>query len=297
VNPHRPIDKTRPGHVVGHKNLSHLERRTTRDNINRAYKHATGLHRSPATNGRINGWRHDYASRHNNYLRNRFATCGGFYRNDAYRYHYSHWFGHGFCGGYYYPVYPWYDIGSYFVYPMVNWMYVGAVDTDYYREWYGADYDVCPVKGFPYARAYFPTQQIRDLGTDMSALDAATQCNFRTAMVLMSKSIVDQVSATIAATYAVGDSDIVVNHYENLDNQSVVLEGFVTQDNINVPFKAVLDLVTPANTLVFMPKDADPSATQLNDLDNLNQQIKNHGGDPTVTDDEPDSLVTPPPAT
>ncbi len=278
-----------------HKDLSHRERRVTRDNIDRAYHHAKGLRRAPATHARINGWKRDYASRHNNYLRTRYNHCGGFYRNDSYRYGYSRWFNHGFCGGFYYPVYPWYDIGSYFVYPMVNWMYVGSVDVDYYREWYGADYDVCPVTSFPYARAYFPTQQMRDLGTDMSALDARTQCAFRTAMVIMSKSIIDQVSASISATYAVGDSDIVVTHYENLNNASVVLEGFVTQDNINLPFKAVLDLRTPANTVVFMPKDADPSGDQINELDRLNQKIKDNGGDPTVTDDEPDSLVTPPP--
>jgi hypothetical protein len=87
-----------------------------------------------------------------------------------------------------------------------------------------------------------------------------------------------------------------VNHYENLGNTGVVLEGFINHDDINLPFKAVLDLVTPSNTSVFIPTSDEPIQTDIDQLDRLNNQVKNLGGDPSQVNDEPENLVTPPPA-
>ena len=296
MNPSRPIHRDRPSHVITHKGLSHLGGGHTRNNLNGAYRRASGLRYSTGVNNRLYGFRNRYFSTHQNYLQRRFGVCGGFYRNDVYRYHYSRWFNHGFCGGYYYPVYPWYNIHNYFVYPMINWLYVQTVDTEYYQTWYGTDYNVCPVTAFPYATAFFPTQQMRDLGMEMSGLNATLQCGFRSAMVIMTKSLVQLVANQIAASFVLADSDIVVNHYENLGNTGVVLEGFINHDDINLPFKAVLDLVTPSNTSVFIPTSDEPIQTDIDQLDRLNNQVKNLGGDPSQVNDEPENLVTPPPA-
>lgn len=244
----------------------------------------------------MHGFRTHYASTHNRYLRNRFNVCGGFYRNNAYRFHYSSWFNRGFCGGFYYPVHPWYEIDTYFIYPMVNWMYVGTVDTDYYREWYGADYDACPVTKFAYAGAFFPTQQMRDLGMEASGLTPALQCGFRTAMLTMTRSLVEQVSLQIGASFVLADSDIVVTHYQNLSDTGYVLEGFINHDTINLPFKAVVDVVTPANTYAFIPTQDEPNPVDEANLDKVNNRIKDLGGNPDQVDEEPDTLVTPPPA-
>ncbi len=193
-------------------------------------------------------------------------------------------------------MHPWYAIDTYFVYPMVNWMYVGKVDVEYYRTWYGADYDSCPVTTFAYARAFFPTQQMRDLGMEMSGLKASLQCGFRKAMVTMTQSLVDQVASQIGASFTLADSDIVVNHYQNLGNTGVEMEGFINHDTINLPFKAVLDLVTPANTYAFIPTQDEPNPADEANLGKVNAHIKKLGGNPDEVDDEPESLVTPPPA-
>ncbi|MBY0370450.1 hypothetical protein K2X33_07175 [bacterium] len=289
MNPGRTPQKTYPAHRVTHQNPSHLERKITRDNLTNAHNRALGVRYSMASNQRLANWQRSYDGNHNanSYLRNRYNVCGSFYASDAYRFHYSNWFQHGFCGGYYYPVRPAYNISAYFYYPIANWMYAPDVDVDYYRQWYGGEYDNCPVTAFQYARGFYPTEQIRDLGTDMSALNATLQCGFRTAMTNMTAQIVQLVSDQIGEAYQLQDSDIVVNHYENLGNAAVEMEGFVNQDNINLPFKAVLDLVTPANTYVFVPQGDVPTPPDLIQLGKVNDAIKAAGGDPMSVDDEP----------
>ena len=87
-----------------------------------------------------------------------------------------------------------------------------------------------------------------------------------------------------------GFSEIVVNHYENLQNQSIVIEGFVDQGELHVAFKGVLDLVDPAQTLVFLPKGQEPSAAELNLLDDMNAKIRKLGGNPEVVAAEPEQV-------
>ena len=112
----------------------------------------------------------------------------------------------------------------------------------YYQTVYGTEYEQCPVATNDYARAYFPTDSMRDLGIEISGLSAAVQCNFRAAILKARQDLQGEISMMIAATFQFNEYDIVVNHYENLQNQAVVLEGFVEQGSIKVAFKMVLDL-------------------------------------------------------
>ena len=62
------------------------------------------------------------------------------------------------------------------------------------------------------------------------------------------------------------------------------------QQDLHVAFKAVLDLINPAQTLVFLPKTQEPTAAELNLLDNMNQKIRLLGGDPNSVAQEPESF-------
>ena len=66
-------------------------------------------------------------------------------------------------------------------------------------------------------------------------------------------------------------------------------------DNVNVAFKAILNLNSPANTVVFAPANQEPTAEELNKLDKVNTQVKALGGDPYQVDLEPENVVPAPP--
>ncbi len=233
-----------------------------------------------------------FSNRYHNWLATRWGVCNGYYHNNAFRFYYSGWFNFGFCGGYYYPVRPFWQMDMYYYYPMIYWLYVDITDGDvpYYETWYGPDYPSCPVDSFKYRRAFYPTDTMRDLGIDMSALPADAQCRFREAMVNMTDSLVAKVSGVINASFTLHEFDIVVNHYENLQNQGVTLAGYVDRDNIHVPFQAFLDLANPSATSVFVPTTQEPSSSQLNELEEQNDQVTNLGGNPNVIDIEPEHL-------
>ncbi len=287
-----PVVITHPGHTIPHTHPSHLGNPHTVNNINHAKQHIGSIHHSPGVMTHMHGKNQWFGNKYGGALQVKYNSCKPYYNNNQYKFYYSGWFNHGFCGGFYYPVRPWWGINEYFYYPTIYWLYVdiGNDDIPYYQTVYGNEYNSCPVKAFEYARVYFPTDNLRDLGIEMSALRPALQCNFRSAMLTMTESLQAQISDMLAASFTFGEYSVVVNHYENLQNQGVVLEGFVDQGDLHVAFKGILDLVNPDNTLVFLPKGQDPTAAELNLLDDMNDKIRSLGGNPDQVNLEPENV-------
>src|SRR5262249_31711645 len=142
--------------------------------------------------GKSSWFQHKYGV----YLQNHYNKCKPYHYNNQFKFYYSGWFKHGFCGGFYYPIRPWYAIHEWFYYPVIYWLYVdlGPQDIPFYQEIYLNEYPSCPVKAFEYARVFFPTDSLRDLGIEMSALKPAIQCNFRESMLRATKSLQQQLS-------------------------------------------------------------------------------------------------------
>jgi hypothetical protein len=238
----------------------------------------------------------------------RFHDFDDYYHHNHYRYYYSGWFDHGFYGGYWYPVFLCDNIEDYFVYPVIYWLYADYVDVEYYQAYYGDDWNTYPIADpFPYSGVFFPTDTLRDLMMEVSGLAPALQANFRTSLTNFTASLDSQVSATLVAPYEYSDNDIVVDYYVDLFDQGgnltgIEIEGMLDHDPLHVPFKAVLDLEDPSQTLVFIPSSQDPDGSAAT-LDQINQRLEAAGIDPTEAPIEPttgdesgitDPGVTPP---
>ena len=200
------------------------------------------MHHSTETSAHLKEVSFRFHTQYHSILESRYGVCGSYYRNEHFRYYYSSWFLSGFCGGFYYPVRHWWEINLYFGYPLIYWMYVdvSTPSVALVDDWFSPAAPACPVTTFQFARVYFPNDTMRDLGMDMSALDSTVQCNFMTAMVQVTRLLQDQVSRMVDASIRFAQYDLVANHYENLGNQGVVLEGFVDRREVQVPFKAIL---------------------------------------------------------
>jgi len=257
-----------------------------------AKNHIGGIHWNASTKNYIQGKNQLFVNKYYSGLQGRYNHFQPWYHNNNYRFHYSAWYRHGFCGGFYYPVRPWWGIHQYFYYPTVYWLYndVGSNDVPYYSTVYGSDYNSCPVTANEYTRVYFPTDVMRDLGVEVSGLPAATQCNFRVAMTTMTNDLRASLSDMIGAPFTFGEYEVIVNHYENLQNQAIVVEGFVDQGELHVAFKGLLDIVTPNNTLLVLPKGQEPTAAELNRLDDMNKKIRLLGGNPDQVALEPEQV-------
>jgi len=259
-----------------------------------------------AADGRYNHIRDNYpewARRHDAYgkwywslyrerVHERYRHINRYWHNDQFRYYYSGWYRHGFCGGFYYPVRT-VRIETYFHYPVITWLYAPTYEDDYWKGYYNGTWDPddseprYPVVRFPYAGIFFPTDTIKDLAAEVSGMPRALQYRFRTSMI----SFVDQLKAAISdqlqAPIKLGQYEVIVNHYQNLNNEAIVLEGFVDKQGAQYAFKALLDLVNPSRTMVFVPTSQDPDGSNQAVLDAINARIVQLGGDPYTVDQEP----------
>jgi hypothetical protein len=293
VNLNKPVVKVEPTKVAVHSQPSHLDNPVTQKNISGAEGRAKVIQQNNVTlvnKVTINST--TYNTTYNTINVNRTNVYRTYYHDDHYRYYYGGWYAHGFYGGYFYPVRPCLDIHLYFWYPTLYWFYLDSWDPDFYRAWY-PEYDQYVVVPFRYARVFYPTETFRDLGMEVSNMSTYAQDNFRTAMNALGDSLRDDVSSQLFATVQFGANDIVINHYENLANQAIVVEGFVDKDSVHIAFKAVLDLVdrNPDMTLVFAPLSSDPTQDDLDMLAAINQKIIDLGGNPMVADQEPDPMA------
>ncbi|MBI3557302.1 MAG: hypothetical protein HY074_13645 [Deltaproteobacteria bacterium] len=216
------------------------------------------------------------------------------------RYHdaYRPWYHYGFRGGFYYPVTPVYDIQLSFYNPIIFWMYADQYDETYYNTWYGSDlysYRELQLRnGRP--GVYFPTQTIRDLGLGVSTMPIRQQANFRAGLTKLADQLEWKLREGLDSSITLGRSDIVVSHFETL-NDALVIEGFVSADARQFPFKALFDLNNFEMNMVFVPASFDgaPTADQLADLRELNERIAYYGGSVILDESDVASLPAPMP--
>jgi hypothetical protein len=291
INPKQPVQKVDPPNVVKHNQPSQLDNPHTQKNLGAVQDRAKQIQiNNTVIVNKVTVNSTTYNTTYNTINVNRTVVVRNYYHDDHFRYYYSGWYGHGFYGGFYYPVRPCMDIHLYFWYPMLYWFYFDSWDPDYYRVWY-PDYDTYVVVPFRYARVFYPSENFRDMGMEVSAYDTYHQDNYRIAMNKLGDTLRDAISSQLYATVVFGPNDIIINHYENLNDQAFVVEGFVDKDDFHVSFKALLNVADndPENTLVFAALNQDPSPEDLETLSVLNQKIVDLGGNPMIADEEPDS--------
>ena len=163
INHGAPVAVVNPGNTVQHSHPSHLDAQHTKDNMNSAYSKANGAYTShPESVNRIRSIGGNYRNEYQSRIRERGEYFKGLYSDQHYRYYYSGYYKHGFFGGYWYPCRPYYDIDTYFVYPMVFWFYVATPEPEVYEGYYPVEYPTNPIEPFAFAGAFYPTDTLRD---------------------------------------------------------------------------------------------------------------------------------------
>ncbi|MBI3557198.1 MAG: hypothetical protein HY074_13120 [Deltaproteobacteria bacterium] len=189
--------------------------------------------------------------------------------------YYRPWYRYGFYGGWYWRLRPVYDIHVYFYNPLLFWLYADSWDDYYYRRWYGSDYDSYPYLRLQWPRpgTFYPTEALRDLALGISMLPSRDQGNFRYGLIDVSNKL------EAALGKQLGRNDIIVTHYQMLE-AAVQLDGMVSSDDRQIPFKALIDFQDPAANYVFFPNtpDGQPTDGQLYDLRQMNERIEQMGG-------------------
>lgn len=278
----------KPPKTVPYKEPSQLSNPKTERNISTAEGRAKDLKRGhDGVVGKVTDNAKLYYSGYHDRHVARQGDWDRHYHDNHFRYYYSNWYRHGFYGGYWYPVRPCYDIHLYFWYPILYWFYMDSWDPDYYRVWY-PDYDGYVVP-FKYARVFYPSDTFRDLGIEVSAMSIVQQMNFREDLVQVVDTLAQTISDNLESSIVLSDNDIVINHYENLEDQAIVIEGFVDRDDLHLAFKALLDLNDTTQTLVFAPVNQEPTDSDLITLQTINDRIQALGGDPYTAAEEPET--------
>jgi hypothetical protein len=182
------------------------------------------------------------------------------------------------------------NIHLHFHFPIVYWLYASDPDPEYYTSYYGSGYYVNP---FRYARCYYPTETLRDLGEEASGLGYQEQQNFRTGLETITEQLRMQISEKLAQSYNLTDNDIVITHYQNLQNAAYVVEGFVNQGNLSLAFKGIIDLYDPTFSAVYVAFGDDPTEQDRDLLNWINDRIIQLGGDPFTAHLEPEFMPIP----
>ena len=274
-----------PTKVVPHTKPSQLENPTSAKAITAGQEKAKTIQTAhPELVTKINKVAVNYRQTNITVFQQRDAVFSHRYQDNQYRYYYSGWFNQGFYGGYYYPTRAAYDIGNYFWYPAVAWLYLGTVDPDLYVDWYGAGVSIQP---FAYAGDYYPTDCMEDIGIEVSGWPVPQQTNFRTAMGTFTGQLQVAISANLQSSIDFEANDIVINHYVDLQGQAFEVDGFVDRGDVQVAFKALVDVNDPSQTMVFAPSAQNPDPQDLATLTTINGRISALGGDPLAADEEP----------
>jgi hypothetical protein len=214
----------------------------------------------------------------------RMSHYTGYYGKPSYRYYYRNYHRHGFYGGYYYPVRPYLNFGTYFYYPIGYWLFNRTPAPRYYHTYYGSE-----VQPFTYAGVLYPTDTLRDLVVDVSGMENEAQGNFREDINFLMKMLTQRLAEITKEKVTLEAGNVVITHYNNLDNRAIVIEGFVDNDDLDIhlPFKALLDLERTDRNLLFIPTREEPTDADLRELGAMNDRIKQLGGDPFAAHEEP----------
>ena len=293
VNPHQPIHRAEPPKTVQHSRPSHLDNPYTKGHLHDSQGRLDQVRRGHQDDyRRVSQNGNHFRDQHRSEFLQRQSRVQSFYRNQQYHYYYSAWYRHGFYGGFYYPVRPYLEINNYFYYPVVNWLWDDTYDEGYYRDWY-PDYDQYPVHEFEFAGIFYPTDTLRDCAIEVSAMSSVKQAHFRQGMTQFVHLLIDGLNANLETPVEIDRDDVVINHYQNLQDKAIVFEGFVDTGSVSQAFKALIDIEDPSRTLVFVPTTQDPNDQDLAVLDQMNQRIIELGGNPLVADQEPTNAKIP----
>jgi hypothetical protein len=230
----------------------------------------------------LNGYSSIYQSRYRPNILNRYNSYNDLWRVRPERW--SRWYNYGFYGGYYWNLGEYCEIQSYYWNPFVYYYYASDYSTNYwndssylYQTWYGNDYASLPSyrEPFPYSGVFYPTTSLRDLLLGASDMSINDQNAFHQSVRRMVDLLQLRLGSIFGSGFRLERNDIVITHYRLVDGQATVVEGTAGRDQDQYPFKAYLDLRSPARSEVFLATSEDPTANQnsLRDLDRLNDSI------------------------
>jgi hypothetical protein len=106
-------------------------------------------------------------------------------------------------------------------------------------------------------------------------------------MQYLSEQLELRVSQRVGTTVQLDRNAIVISHNQVLDDRAVLVDGFVTYgQNVQMPFRALLDLTDADQESIFVPSSntEQPSAAEVQELQQLNNRVTSVGGvieDPT----------------
>jgi hypothetical protein len=164
----------------------------------------------------------------------------------------------------------------------------GGYYNGYYPPWNdGNPNPPPPPKNFPFAGVFYPTDSLKDLGIEVSSMSNDLQANFESALTYFIQDLTDGISNQLTQPIVLQQQEVVVDHYENLQDQAIALEGFVDREGMHYAFKTLLDLTDPTQSLTFVPSSQDPDPTDDPTLQLINDRIIQLGGDPYTADQEP----------
>ncbi|MBI3558005.1 MAG: hypothetical protein HY074_17210 [Deltaproteobacteria bacterium] len=281
TGPVRPSNPGRPAPVNNHGNWStpahntHMQQTNARVNTVMRSNTRVNILVTGHSNIYVNSYRPVFVTRYSVY-NNYYPRWGGYYRP---------WYRHGFYGGFYYPLYPVYDIHTHFYCPLVFWLYADSWDDNYYRTWYGSDWGSYPVLQTRFSRpgVYYPTVAIRDLALGVASMPMIEQGNFRLGMINLMNQLEQKIAQGLSQPISFGRNDIAITHYQMLE-EAITIEGFATTAGRQFSFKALLDLREPSTNLVFVPTSDQQSDAALLELRLLNERIEQLGGTVSYVD-------------
>ena len=163
-----------------------------------------------------------------------------------------------------------------------------SVAPEYFKSYYSEK--MLPpdcLKAFTYKNIYFPSDTLRDLLVEASAFPQNVRCNFRTAIINMTSQLKKTIDERFFILFSFKRNDIVINHYQNLQNKAIVVAGFINQGKIKVAFEALMDLRNPNRSISFIPESSQPTDKQLQQLYQLTNRIRVLGGNPFTASQEP----------
>lgn len=208
------------------------------------------------------------------------------------RYFYVSYLDLGFLGGFGYSDERVTEMGAYFLYPQVEWLF-SETASEYHKAVYGKGEGEKPVGKFDYAGSFFPSTSLVQAAADSSVLELPARAAFRSGLTYVASELVARFKRD-PEKKSLQAYEIVVSHYETLSN-AIVLEGFTTQSPV-LSFKAYLDLTDEEEDLVFIANGRKPSKEEATHLAALNKLITDAGGDPmrVLTTPARKPLVLPP---
>jgi len=281
---------TPPKQIVQHKGPSELDNKRSVANFARSKSNMTIVRNNVQINKAISLRQTNFSNRYYGDIRDRGGRYGGYYRDFGWHNYYHGFWGYGFFGGFYYPFRPCFGIADYFFYPALYWLYVDAIEDAFYLAWYPNYYYGNPITPFPYVGVWYPTEELVDMGVEVSAQPDIAQDNFRQGMTLLTQALTQQIANNLDASVTLGTNEIVVTHYQNLQDTAYAMDGFVDSPSLNlhVAFKALVDMSDPSKSMVFVPTGAQPTPADDGILNMINQRIIALGGDPMIADVETD---------